>query len=114
MANGQPDPSEATLIDVQKPISARDASVGMRLSVTLDLSGLNSRSLVAVFVRSSAAAVFCVEGALNPVDGSFRVCDTIELGGAGQEIAYYQNAFPYVRVRTENPNNSEIDMSATR
>lgn len=115
MSNGQPPPIvEPSLMNARRPIFARDASIGAGLAVILDLSGLNSRSLVAVFVRSSAAAIFTVEGSLTPGAAGFRVCDTIEFGAAGQDVVYYNNAFPYVRVRTESPNNNEIDISAAR
>lgn len=95
-----------------RPSNACNKSTGSKLTVALDLRGMAGRSNVTVWVSSSGAAEFFVEAS---TDGkTWRLFDTISLAGAGSASATYVNSYPVVRVRTEAPNNNEIEIVATR
>lgn len=90
------------------PISLSDSSTGAALSVKLDVK---CRKFVEIFVKSSAAATFKIYGSMDDI--TYRECDEIELTGAGEIINGYWNAKKYIKVETEDPNNNEIEITAS-
>lgn len=82
------------------------------LVVALNMSGLGGRANVEVWVKSSGAADFLVEGSVDGVN--WRLVDTITLTGAGERHEGYPNAYPYVRVRTDAANDNEIEICGSR
>ena len=91
---------------------ADDTSTAAALSVTLDCGPYGAKMYVEVWVQSSAAATFIVEGSHNGTD--WREVDTIILGGAGEDHEGYFNAYRYLRVSTVTANDNEIEIVASR
>jgi len=115
MTNGQPPPPMAVnLSDAHKPYTNRGTSTAARLTVALDLTEIAGRGIVEVWVQSNAAAIFIVEAALAGAPANFREFDRIVLPAAGSDHVCYVNAYPVVRVRVEEHNNSVIEIAATR
>jgi len=83
------------------------------LAVALDLRGFRGRAMVEVWVKSSEAADFLIEGS---ADGrSFRHLYTLSVPpGGGENHDGYMNAYPVIRVRTEAANDNEIEIVAAR
>ena len=83
------------------------------LVVAIDLRGFSGRVTVEVWVKSSEAADFFVEGS---ADGkSFRHLYTLSVAaGGGENHDGYMNAYPVLRVRTEAANDNEIEIVAAR
>ena len=100
------------LRECYEPRTAYGESTADKLVVALDLRGLRARANVEVWVKSSAAADFIVEGSRDGV--SWRPVKTISLSGAGERHEGYQNAYPVIRVRTEASNDNEIEIVASR
>jgi len=95
-----------------QPISAYDSSVGAPLTVNLDTGPYGGRTIVEVWVKSSAAATFNVYGSRDGTN--WRLVDTITLSEAGEEHRGYQNAYRYLRVSTSDANDNEIEIVASR
>lgn len=101
----------ATIQAAYEPAVAHDRKTGP-LEVAIDLRGARGRLQVEVWVKSSGAAAFIVEGS---ADGeNFRQTDTIELPAAGDAHAGYMNAYPVLRVSTTAPGDNEIEIVAAR
>lgn len=99
--------------EVYKPRFAWDKSESEPLSVALDLSGLAGRTLIEVWVKSSDAADFYVEGSTDGLN--FRRLETLSVpGGGGENHEGFMNAYPVIRVRTEAAADNEIEIVATR
>ncbi len=103
----------ATLQDIYSPHSNYGKSQAVPLLVALDLRGVGGRMTVEVWVKSSGAANFFVEGS---VDGTnFRQLYTLSVpAGGGENHEGFMNAYPVIRVRTEAANNNEIEVVAAR
>jgi len=102
-----------TLHEIYTPRSNSGKSVAKPLTIALDLRGLGGRMTVEVWVKSSAAADFFVEGSANGQD--FRKLYTLSVpGGGGENHEGFMNAYPVIRVRTEAAYNSEIEIVAAR
>ncbi|MEW6573174.1 MAG: hypothetical protein AB1374_06025 [Bacillota bacterium] len=99
------------LEEVFAPKSAYNSSSAAALTVTLD-TGVHGRSVVEVWVKSSAAATFTVESSKD--NTNWRTVDTITLAGAGEEHRGYSNAYRYIRVSTTAANDNEIEITASR
>ena len=83
------------------------------LKVALDLRGFGGRITLEVWVKSSDAADFLVEGSANGRD--FRHLYTLSVpAGGGEKHDGYANAYPVIRVRTEAANDNEIEIVAAR
>ena len=83
------------------------------LKVALDLRGFGGRVTFEVWVKSSDAAEFLVEGSANGRD--FRHLYTLKIpAGGGEAHEGYANAYPVIRVRTEAANDNEIEIVAAR
>lgn len=95
----------------QTPLSTRNASVGAPLTVALDLREVGAVT-VEVTVRSSVAATFYVEGSVDGVN--WRVKDSLTLAAPGERHEGYMNAYPVVRVRTDDVGHHEIEIVAAR
>lgn len=95
----------------QTPVSHKGRSAGDRLTVALDLRGVGAVTLE-VMVRSSVAATFYMEGSVDGVD--WTVKDTLTLAAPGERHEGYINAYPVVRVRTEDIGDHEIELVAAR
>ncbi len=99
--------------DVYTPRSASGKSQAKALMVALDLRGLGGRMTVEVWVKSSAAADFFVEGSADGIN--FRRLYTLAVAGSGGENHEgFMNAYPVIRARTETPNDNEIEVVAAR
>lgn len=94
-----------------KPVTARDNKTGP-IQVVLDLRESSGRIHVEVWVKSSLAADFFVEGSSNGVD--FRQMDVISLVGGGESHRGYLNAYPVLRVSTTSTGDNEIEIVAAR
>ena len=83
------------------------------LVVAIDLRGFSGRVTVEVWVQSSGAADFFIEGS---ADGkNFRHLYTLSVGpGGGDNHDGYMNAYPVLRVSTEAANDNEIEIVAAR
>ncbi|MCL0035861.1 hypothetical protein M1N82_01650 [Dehalococcoidia bacterium] len=82
------------------------------LVVALDLRGLAGRTDLEVWLKSSGAADFFLEGS---VDGkNWRSIEIISLTAAGERHEGYRNAYPVVRVWTTAGNENEIELCASR
>ena len=105
---------EAVLRESSTPVSAHNQSKGTPLAVALNLRGIMGRMTLEVFVKSSGPADFKVEGSANGVD--FRFLDAISItdAGGGERHEGYMNAYPVVRVKTDNIGDHEIEMVAAR
>ena len=88
-------------------------SKGAPLAVAIDLRGFRGRVTVEVWVKSSDAASFLIEGS---ADGkNFRHLYTLSVpAGGGENHDGYMNAYPVLRVRTEAANDNEIEIVAAR
>lgn len=95
-----------------EPKSAYGSSTGAAITVDLDTGLYGGRTIVEVWVKSSAAATFTVYGSRNGTD--YRKIEDIILGGAGEEHRGYQNAYRYIRVSTSAANNNECEIVASR
>ncbi len=103
----------ATLEAIYSPRSNYDKSQAAALLVALDLRGLGGRVTVEVWVKSSAAADFFVEGSADGTN--FRQLYTLSVpAGGGENHEGFMNAYPVIRVRTEAANNNEIEVVAAR
>jgi len=101
------------LHEIYTPRSNSGKSTAKPLVVALDLRGLGARMTVEVWVKSSAAADFFVEGSANGQD--FRKLYTLSVpGGGGENHEGFMNAYPVIRVRTEAANDNEIEIVAAR
>ena len=99
--------------EVYEPHFVSDKSEAQPLSVVLDLSGLAGRTLVEIWVKSSHAADFYIEGSLDAFN--FRHVGTLSVPpGGGENHEGFMNAYPVIRVRTEAANDNEIEIVATR
>ncbi|GEM_PF-3318102 len=105
---------EAVLRESSTPVSAHNQSKGAPLTVALNLRGIMGRMTLEVFVKSSGPADFKVEGSANGTD--FRFLDSISISDAqgGERHEGYMNAYPVVRVRTDNIGDHEIELVAAR
>lgn len=100
------------LEEVFAPKTAYNSSVGAALTVTLD-TGVHGRSMVEVWVKSSAAATFTVASSKDNIN--WRTMDTITLAAVGEEHRGYSNAYRYIRVSTTTAaNDNEIEITASR
>jgi len=83
------------------------------LAVAIDLRGFRGRVTVEVWVKSSDAADFFIEGS---ADGrNFRHLYTLSVpAGGGENHDGYMNAYPVLRVKTEAANDNEIEIVAAR
>lgn len=99
------------LEEVFAPKSVYNSSTGAALTVTLD-TGPYGRSVIEVWVKSSAAATFNVESSKDGTN--WRLVDTISLTAAGEAHRGYNNAYRHVRVSTSAPNNNEVEITASR
>jgi len=83
------------------------------LAVAIDLRGFRGRVTIEVWVKSSGAADFFIEGS---ADGkNFRHLYTLSVAvGGGENHDGYMNAYPVLRVRTETVNDNEIEIVAAR
>ncbi len=93
--------------------SRHGESQASSLVVAIDLRGFSGRVTVEVWVKSSEAADFFIEGS---ADGkNFRHLYTLSVGsGGGENHDGYMNAYPVLRVRTEAANDNEIEIVAAR
>lgn len=99
--------------EVYAPRFASGRSEAQPLSVALDLSGLAGRTLIEVWVKSSHAADFYIEGSIDALN--FRHLGTVSVpSGGGENHEGFMNAYPVIRVRTEAANDNEIEIVATR
>ncbi|MGQ9698286.1 MAG: hypothetical protein ACUVRO_09860 [Armatimonadota bacterium] len=99
------------LEEVFAPLSAYGSSTGQALTVSLD-TGMYGRTLVEVWIKSSATATFTVEASRDGTN--WRMIDTITLSAAGEEHRGYQNAYRHIRVSTNAANDNEIEIVASR
>lgn len=99
------------LEEVFAPKTAYNSSIGAELTVTLD-TGVRGRSVIEVWVKSSAAATFTVSSSKD--GANWRTVDTISLAAAGEDHRGYQNAYRYIQVSTPAANNNEIEITASR
>jgi hypothetical protein len=95
-----------------QPRSSYGKSKADALWVALDLRGIGGRVTVEVWVKSSGAADFLVEGSVDGIN--FRPITTISLAAAGQKHEGFVNAYPVLRVRTDAANDNEIEVVASR
>ncbi len=104
---------EDALRDIYMPRFSSGQSTAKALLTALDLRGLGGRMTVEVWVKSSDAADFFIEGS---VDGTnFRQLYTLSVpGGGGENHEGFMNAYPVIRVRTQPANNNEIEVVAAR
>ncbi len=103
----------STLREIYSPRTNSGKSQAKALVTALDLRGLGGRMTVEVWVKSSDAADFFVEGSANGQD--FRKLYTLSVpGGGGENHEGFMNAYPVIRVRTEAANNNEIEIVAAR
>jgi len=93
--------------------SRQGESQAAPLAVAIDLRGFSGRVTVEVWVKSSGAADFFIEGS---ADGkNFRHLYTLSVdAGGGENHDGYMNAYPVLRVRTEAANDSEVEIVAAR
>ena len=104
---------EDAVREAYSPRSNSGKSTAKALVVALDLRGLGGRMTVEVWVKSSGAADFFVEGSANGQD--FRKLYTLTVpGGGGENHEGFMNAYPVIRVRTEAANDNEIEVVAAR
>ncbi len=106
---------------VGEPKSAHDTSTGATLTVTLDCGGWSNRQQVDVWVKSSAAATFKVQGSTDNSNWrqlQFRkyADDTLAdlevvLGGAGEGVLQFACGYRYLRVITTAENDNEIEIT---
>ena len=101
----------AKLEEAFSPRISQGEATGM-LVVALDLRGLAGRTNVEVWVKSSGAADFFLEGSVDGIN--WRSIETISLTGAGERHEGYMNAKPLVRVWTGAENENEIELCASR
>jgi len=94
------------------PVVVLRQSTGEELQAVADLRGMKGRMALEVFVKSSDAATFTLEGSANGTD--FRVLDTIVLAAAGEDHRGYVNAYPVIKVRTADANDNVIEIVASR
>ncbi|MEK7848933.1 MAG: hypothetical protein AAB270_08410 [Chloroflexota bacterium] len=102
---------EATLKKGQAPVYNRGTATAGPLTVAIDLREVGAATLE-VMVRSSVAATFYVEGSVDGVN--WTVKDTLTLAAPGERHEGYMNAYPVVRVRTEDVGDHEIELVAAR
>jgi len=95
-----------------QPLSAYNSSTGAPLTVDLDTGPYGGRTVVEVWVKSSAAATFNVYGSRDGTN--WRLADTITLSEAGEEHRGYQSAYRYLRVSTSDANDNEAEIVASR
>lgn len=100
------------LLQPFQPLYAYNSSTAAPLSVTLDTGQYGGRTIVEVWVKSSAAATFNVYGSIDGTN--WRLVDTITLSAAGETTRGYQNAYRYIQVSTTAANNNEIEVVASR
>jgi len=99
--------------EVYAPSFAWDKSESAPLSVALDLNGQAGRTLVEIWVKSSGAADFYIEGSTGALD--FRRLGILSVpAGGGENHEGFMNAYPIIRVMTEAANDNEIEIVATR
>ncbi len=104
---------EDAIREIYAPRSNSGKSTAKALLIALDLRGLGGRMTVEVWVKSSGAADFFIEGSANGQD--FRKLYTLSVpGGGGENHEGFMNAYPVLRVRTEAANNNEIEIVAAR
>lgn len=104
---------DAHIQDIYTPRSAYGEGTAKALLVALDLRGLGGRVTVEVWVKSSDAADFFIEGSANGVD--FRNLYTLSVpAGGGENHEGFMNAYPIVRVRTPAANDNKIEVVAAR
>ena len=103
---------DVALSTIYLPMSIHNSSVGAALTVDLDTGLYGGRTNTEVWVQSSGAATFTVQGSRDNVN--FRNTDTIVLAVAGQAHRGYLNAYRYIRVTTPAANNNEIEIAASR
>jgi hypothetical protein len=81
------------------------------ITVALDLRDVGATTLE-VTVRSDVACVFLVEGSVDGVN--FAVKDRLVLASPGEIHQGYANAYPVVRVRSDDAGNHEVEVVAAR
>ncbi len=100
-------------LEVYSPRFVSGKSESQPLDVVLDLRGLAGRTLIEIWVKSSSAADFYIEGSIDGVN--FRNLGTLAVpSGGGENHEGFMNAYPVIRVRTEAPGDNEIEIAATR
>lgn len=100
-------------LEIYSPHFTSGKSESQPLDAVLDLSGLAGRALIEIWVKSSGAAVFYIEGSIDGVN--FRNLGTLTVpSGGGENHEGFMNAYPVIRVRTEATNDNEIEIAATR
>jgi len=92
--------------------SAYNASIAAPLTVDLDTGPYGGRTIVEIWVSSSAAATFTVYGSRD--NAHWREVDSITLTGASEAHQGYSNAYRYIRVSTADANDNEIEITASR
>jgi hypothetical protein len=102
---------EAVLRQGQAPVFSRGTSKAGPLVVAIDLRQVGAVTLE-VMVKSSVPATFYVEGSVDGVKWSAK--DTLSLAAPGERHEGYMNAYPVVRVGTEDVGDHEIEIVAAR
>lgn len=100
------------LLQPFQPVSIYNSSTGAALTVMLDTGLYGGRTIVEVWVSSSAAATFTVAGSRDGTN--WRTVDTISLSAAGEAARGYQNAYRYIQVSTTAANNNQVEIVASR
>lgn len=102
---------ESTVRVGQTPTTSKRRVTGAALTAALDLRGVGAVTLE-VMVKSSVAATFYMEGSVNGTE--WTVKDILALAAPGERHEGYMNAYPVVRVRTEDIGDHEIEIVAAR
>jgi hypothetical protein len=89
----------------------RGRSQGAPITVALDLRDVGATTLE-VTVRSDVPCTFLVEGSADGVN--FAVKDRLVLDAPGEIHQGYANAYPVVRVRSDDAGNHEVEVVAAR
>ncbi|MFC2000175.1 hypothetical protein ACFLXE_05410 [Chloroflexota bacterium] len=114
----------ASVLAAFEPHTNQDTSTGAVLTVSLDCSFTGGKTEVDIWVKSSAAATFNVEGSTD--NSNWRqlrrrkysddalIDVEVVLAGAGEDHIHIQNAYRYLRVVTTDENDNEIEIAASR
>lgn len=84
------------------------SSTGAVLSLTINCVAYEGRHVIEIWVKSSAAATFTVQGSRNDTD--YRDVDSIVLAAIGEDHKVYINAYAYIKVSTTAANDNEIEI----
>ena len=102
----------ASILSAFESKSNYGQSTGAALTVDLDSGLYGGRLYVEVWVKSSAAATFKVQGSRD--NTNWRDCGEIVLSGAGEDAKGYDNAYRYLRVTTSDANDNEAEIVSSR